>query len=102
MSRSPWLKKSQQNGGDLRVESPSYSLTGDQFSPMPQVVFMHCTVRVDETDIDQINQRDFTVYRTESYLRESHSTTFTVVPACRKRLGFRRYSLQRILLKVQD
>lgn len=55
------MKKSQQRGGDLRGESPGYCVTGDRFSPVPRVVLMRCTVRVDEADADQINHRDFTV-----------------------------------------
>lgn len=82
MSRSPWLRKSQQRSGDLRGEGPSYSLTGDQFSPMPQVVLMPCTVRVDEADIDQINQRDFTVHRVFPQGIPSHS-----LQACGKYVG---------------
>lgn len=88
--------KSQQRSGDVRGESPSYSLTGDQFSPMPQVVLMHCTVRVDEADIDQINQRDFTVHRTDSLFRESLST------ACVWEEGLYRCGLQRKGLNMQD
>lgn len=35
MSADPRLKKSQQKSGDLKGESPTHSLTGDQFPLMP-------------------------------------------------------------------
>lgn len=47
---------------------PGLELTADQSSALPQVVLIHGTVREDEPNTGQINQRDFMIHPTPSRL----------------------------------